>query len=1118
MIWITAAVAATLATGTGWAGAAEPEARTPHAGMIRTPDVSATHIAFRYADDLWLVPREGGSAVPLASPPGPELLPRFSPDGSRLAFVAHYDGSAAMYTVPVAGGVPVRATYHPPMQGLCDWTPDGRLLYFTAHRNWQLARTELFTVDPDGGMPRRVAVPYGAEASMSADGRYLAYMPVLRRWVGLWKRYVGGSATDLWVADLEEGTYRKVTDWVGSDIYPMWHGGKLYYVSDAGPNHRRNIWVLDLDTGERRQLTRHAEFDVRRPAAGPGPGGEGEIVFTVGDSLRLLDLATGEEREVEVRIPGARETLRPRHLDVAKAAGHFSVAPGGKRLAVEARGDVWTVPAEHGAPRNLTRTSGAAERYPSWSPDGRWIAFFSDRSGEYELYVVQSDGKAEPRQVTSGHRTFFYPPAWSPDSKRLVFQEKTGDLWLCTVASGELERIATDSSAPTRPEAHLSVAFSPDSRWIALHLPEPFSESIRSLWLYDTEQAKLHRVTGAMADEAYPVFDRKGDHLYFTARRALEPVYSEVEFDWAFTDTMVLMAAPLRDGVERPFAAKSDEVTWEEEDETAQAQDAPAEDAERKAGGESGEDGPAPVTIELDGFQQRAYQLPVKPGFFSSLAVNDEGHLLYLSGRALPGLEPPQLKLVDPTDEKGEDKLVAAGAQAIAVSADGGTVAVSSGGGAPKLYRARAEAEAVSPVTDGMIAHVEPRAEWEQVFDDTWRLFRDFFYDEEMHGVDWPAVRDRYAAMLPDCASRADVTLVIGEMIGELNVGHARYRPPQEPGMPKGPEVGLLGVDFELADGGYRFARIYEGPDWRTDTRSPLARPDLDVGAGDYLLAVNGVPMDTSEDPWSAFVGLAGREVVLTVGPRPEMDEDARDIVVKARDWSWEEFLRYRAWAEDKRRYVDEVSGGRIGYMHIPNYVPSGLELFVEQFFPQQGREALIIDERFNGGGWTPHRFLEFLDRPPMMYRAKRHAVDNPVPSDAHFGPKCLLMNDLSGSSGDMFPWMFRHAGLGPLIGTRTWGGVVGLSGNPGLIDGSYPVIPNAGTYTADGRWIIEGWGVEPDIEVPDDPAALMEGTDVQLERAIEEMRRALERPHHTRPEPPAPPDRTGMGVPEAQR
>jgi len=605
--------------------AAGESGMSPHAGMLRDPDVSSTHIVFRYADDLWLVPREGGTALPAASPPGEEMFPRFSPDGSMLAFVAYYDGDPEIYTMPAGGGVPVRVTHQPGPQALCDWVGPDRLMYYTGHRNGLLARTEIFTVGAEGGMPSPVPVPYGADASLSEDGRYLAYVPVMRYWVAGWKRYIGGSASDIWIMDLEKKSWREATDWAGSDVMPMWHGGVLYYVSDAGPEHRRNIWSWDPESGDRRQLTRHEHFDVRTPAVGPGPSGEGEIVYTAGDEMHLLELQGGEDRIVEVRVPGARSALRPRSVDVSGSIGHFSLSPGGKRVAVEARGDIWTLPAENGSPRNLTRSSAAAERYPAWSPDGRWIACFSDRSGEYELHVLPSDGRGEGRRVTSGHETFFYPPVWSPDSRSLVFQEKSGEIWLCGFESGKMEKIGSDPWPSTTPGGRSPVSFSPDGRWIACSLSEPSNGSIRSIWLYDTEDSKLHRATGALADETLPVFGRDGDYLYFAARRAFDPVYSEIEFTWAYENTQVLYAMPLRDGVKSPFAPVSDEVSWDDGEEGGDADGGGSESGDGPEG-----EGPGRVEIDIAGIQERSYRLPAAPGTFSGLMVDDTGNLVYL--------------------------------------------------------------------------------------------------------------------------------------------------------------------------------------------------------------------------------------------------------------------------------------------------------------------------------------------------------------------------------------------------------------------------------------------------------------------------------------------------------
>lgn len=1095
---------------------------SPHAGLLRDPDVSATHVAFRYADDLWLVPREGGLATPLASPLGEELNPRFSPDGSTLAFVANYDGDMDLYTVPAAGGVPFRVTHEPGWQVLSDWTPDGRLLYSAGSRHGLGARSELYTVAAGGGMPEPLPVPYGTDGAISPDGRWLAYVPNTTRYYRDWKRYVGGTAADIWLSGLDDHTWHTATDWPGTDAYPMWHGDRLYFLSDAGPAHRLNLWSYDPASGERRQLTRYAEIDVRTPAVGPGPAGGGEIVFTVGSELHLLDLATLEDRIVEVRVPGARPRLRLAPVDVADRIGAFSLAPDGARVAVEARGDVWTLPAEHGTPRNLTRTSGVGERDPAWSPDGRWIAFFSDRSGEYQLHVTPADGSGEERQLTERSSGFLYRPQWSPDSRHVLFQDQAGALWLQEVAGGAARKVATDPWA----RGPAGASWSPDGRWIAFDLAEPVGADVRSIWLYDVAGGALHRATSALADERLPAFDRAGDHLFYVARRALEPTLSDLEFSFVHEDTQVLAGLPLRRDVESPYRPRSDEAEAEGGE----------DDGDDDRGGDGGEDdegggdaddggggsGGAPeVRIDLEGLERRAFRLPVAPGGFAGLAVNDKSQLLYLRTSGGEAGDEPLLQLFDPENEEREEKTVAKGVRQADLAAGGAKLAARSGDrGVPAIHEARPGAEGKPAVGAPMIATIEPRAEWRQLFDDAWRLFRDFFYDPDMHGLDWAAVGDRYREWLPDVASRDDLTFVVSEMISELNVGHAHLGggAPEEP-TPDLP-AGLLGADLELDGGAYRVARIYRGPAWQLEPRSPLAAPGVEVVQSDYLLAVDGVPVDPAVDPWAPFVGMAGHEVVLTVGPRPGGPDGGatRDVVVEPLDLRADTRLRYFDWVEGNRRRVAEATGGRVGYLHIPDYGPFGLSFTLQQLLAQRDAAALVVDQRFNGGGWTPDRFLELLDRPPLMYRARRHGLDSPVPYFAHFGPKCLLMNELSGSSADMFPWMFREAGLGPLIGTRTWGGVVGLSGNPALIDGQTLRIPNHGTYSADGRWIIEGWGVEPDVEVREDPSRMLAGEDPQLEAAIAEMLRALDAPHYTRPPRPPGPDRTGLGVPVGER
>ncbi|MHC5001716.1 MAG: S41 family peptidase [Planctomycetota bacterium] len=1191
----------------------------PDATMLQFPDVSAEHIVFVYANDLYRVGKDGGTAVRLASPPGKEGFPRFSPDGRRIAFMGNYEGNSDLYVLPAeGGGVAERVTHHPGTEILSNWTPDGRLLF------WMPGAV---------GLPELLPVPYGANGSISSDGEWLAYTPHSRDH-RTWKRYRGGMATDIWLFNLKDSTSRRITDWEGTDSQPMWHGRKVYYLSDAGPEHRLNIWVYDVDRDRRRQVTSFSDYDVKYPSIGPDNGGPGEIVFQAGPSLYLLDLQTGRSSTVDIVVPGDRPTLRPKHVEYARYLSDGDVSSTGKRGVVEARGELWSVPAEKGVVRNLTRTDGVAERDPLWSPDGRWIAYVSDATGEYEIYVTQSDGNGETRQLTSDATCWRLLKAWSPDSKLICHSDKTGAVHLLDVESGESTHVVTDSWAVQWP-----VSFSHDSKWLAFAMSDT-GNSQSVVHVYDIENGELHRLTGNMFTSTWPVFDREGKYLYFASNRAFSPTYSDIDQSFVYRNSDTLLAVPLNGEVENPWIPESDEEEWEEDEEEtedeAEGAEADGDGDEEAADGDEGDDEAAeepkspihgvwegvihgldamgmpelsfkltviarddgtffgsseamgesrdfdevtfdegsgafsatsnqdgvtlvltgtlegdtltgtwemsemgisgdweatrtdeevdesaaggeaePVKIDFDDFEARAMMLPVPPGSFGNLAVNDKNQLIYI--RAGDGM--PSIKLFDIDDpEKGERNVVG-GAMGFAMSADGKKLAVQGATGFAIVSAAPGQSLA-KPVDMSMLkGWVDPREEWKQIFHEAWRLQRDFFYDPNMHGVDWDTVRERYAAMVDDCVTREDLSFVIGEMIAELNVGHAYYgggdgeTPPSE-------NVGLLGCDFELAttDEGtaYRIKAIHEGASWDADARGPLSQPGVDVKEGDFLLAVNGVPVSTALDPWAPFVGLAGQVTELTVSDRPVIDEEARRVLIKP--MGSESNLRFRAWIESKRRYVEEATDGRIGYIYVRNTgIPGQNDLF-RQFYGQIHKDGLIIDERWNGGGQIPTRFIELLNRPRTNYWARRDGKDWPWPPDSHQGPKCMLINGLAGSGGDMFPALFRQAGIGKLIGMRTWGGLVGMSGNPGLIDGARVTVPTFGFYEKDGTWGIEGHGVDPDIEVIDDPALMVDGSDPQLDAAIEHILAEVKRNPYVPAKRPDSPDRSGMGITEQDK
>jgi len=1223
------------------AGDEQSATTRPHAAMLRYPDVCADKVVFVYANDLWVVDREGGQASPLASPPGTESSPKFSPDGKWIAFGGNYDGNRDLYVIPVGGGVPRRVTHHPAGENLCDWTADGRLLFSAGGYQGLGPMPKLFCVSPEGGLPNALPVPYGAAGAISPDGAWLAYTPHTRDQRS-WKRYRGGMATDIWLFHLHEHQSRKITRWEGTDTRPMWQGDKLYYLSDRGSENKLNIWVYDVKAGSRKQVTFFDSYDIKWPSIGPGPRGAGEIVFQYGAGLWLLALDTGRTREIEVSVPCAQPTLRPITRNAAEFMQSWEISPTGKRAVVQARGDVWTLPAEKGTPRNLTRTSGVAERSPAWSPDGKWIAYFSDVSGEYELHITQSDGKGETRSVTAGHATYFYTPVWSPDSKKLAFYDKAARIFLHTLDDGATKVIDED---PWGNRSNLS--WSHDSRLVAYTKVDEINQ-LSAIWIYNIDTEESTRATSGVFNDSSPAFDRKGDFLYFTSARSFQPSYSDVDSTFIYDDSGVLLAAPLRADIKSPWLPESDEETWDEKDDgkedaedadsgdkadeddgdnddngsdvaaavdevsgtwegsvalpegelsltitlalhsggsvtgsftspvysgdlrgsfdpssktltvtatidgqftvvievtvqdgsmsgtvtvegdvfpiSAQRTSAGAEEDDATDGGEQKADTASKegsdkekksekdkqkktVAIDFEDFERRAIHLPVPRGNYHSLAVNDKNQLLYVRRGA-------GIKLFDINDKKKDEKTVDASARGFSLSADGKKLLVIQGRRA-SIRNAAAGGSSKRVVADAMNIVIDPREEWRQVFVEAWRIYRDFFYVANMHGVDWPAIRRLYGAMLESCLTREDVSYVIREMIAELNVGHAYYFGGDGEDEPR-VSVGLLGVDWELDQGAYRIARIYEGAPWDFDARGPLSQPGVEIHEGDYVHGVNGVPLDPAKDPWAAFVGLSGQTVILTVSDKPKLDDGARDVVIETS--GSERMLRYRAWIEHNRSYVDEQTDGRVGYIYVPDTGRRGQNDLVRQYVGQRHKQALIIDERWNGGGQIPSRFIEMLNRPVTNYWAVRHGKDSTTPGDAHHGPKCMLINGLAGSGGDMFPWLFREAGLGKLIGTRTWGGLVGLSGNPGLIDGGYAAVPTFGFYEKDGTWGIEGHGVDPDIEVVDDPALMVGGGDPQLDRAIRLMLQEIAEHPYTPPRRPASPMRSGMGITEQDK
>ncbi|OHB64737.1 MAG: hypothetical protein A2Y76_11000 [Planctomycetes bacterium RBG_13_60_9] len=1118
-----------------FAAESQESSHTPDARMLRFPDVSATEIVFVYAGDLWIVPKTGGTARRLSSPKGQELLPKFSPDGSFIAFSGNYDGNTDVYVVSAQGGTPRRLTHHPEADSVVEWYPDGKNILYRSRMFSPSGRFNRFFKQPvEGGLPEVLPLPYAEMASFSLDGTRMAFQFISCEF-RTWKRYQGGMASDLWLYDFVSNTSEKFTDFAGTDALPMWRENTIYFMSDRDGQKKLNIWAYDLRTKRTWQVTKFSEYDVKWPSIGPN-----EIVFENGGVLYLLDLATETHKPLRISVPCDLPQTRAELKNVSGHIQSFSLSPSGKRALFEARGEVFTVPEKYGSVRNLTNTSGVAERYPAWSPDGKHIAYFSDKTGEYELYLRPGDDKGEEKQITKGGSAFRYSPTWSPDSKKIAFSDKTGTLFVLDVESGQIKSLDKDEWFNMQ-----SYSWSSDSRWLTYS--KRGANRHGNIMICDVNDGTVRQVTSHFYDDSRPVFDVEGKYLFFCSNRQFSPMYGDMDSTWIYPHSTRVYAVTLRKDLESPLAPRSDEEEVKKEDEKKKEQgkdekekdkdadqekkegedkkdDASkdddksteekkaAEDKDEKAKkpeeGQKDKKGVEPVKIDFDGFESRAVELPVQAGDVGSL-YSIKGKLLFV--RRLPtGARrsgEPSGKLMYYDLKEREEKTVLDGINDCDVSVDGKKV----------IYRSRSTYGIVDVgenkkvgdgkiASDGLKAWINPQEEWRQIFTEAWRIERDYFYDPNMHGVDWEAMKQRYAALLPFLVDREDLNYVIGEMIAELNCSHT-YVSGGDIDQPDRLSVGLLGCDFELdkKNNAYRISKIYEGAAWDVEARSPLRSPGVKVNEGDYLLAVNGRPVDTSQDPWAAFQGLAGEVVRLTVGRTPEK-KDANDVLIQP--VSSESRLRNLAWIESNRKIVEKATQGRVGYVYVPDTSINGQNELVRQFTPQWDKDALIIDERFNSGGQIPDRFIELLRRPTYNYWARRDHRDWQTPTISHTGPKVMIINGWSGSGGDAFPYYFREAGLGPLVGTRTWGGLIGMSGNPQPIDGGSVSAPTFGIYEENG-WAVEGYGVDPDYEVENAPHEMVAGHDPQLETAISVAQKLLEKQPPKRPQKPAYPNRS---------
>lgn len=1061
-------------------------------GLMHYPVISRTHVAFVYGDQIWVAPRTGGVAEKLTDTPGAKYRLAFSPDGQTIAFSANPDGNPNLYTIPLKGGSPTRITHLPFNVYLCQWLAPDKLLFYTNSLSFSLLAMQLFTVHSTGGLPVKLPVPYGSEGALSPDADWLAYTPYwpqtnLRQ---TRKRYLGGIAPDIWLFNLRTHASKKITDWPGTDTMPMWLGRTIYYLSDAGPEHRLNVWSYDTAIGTRKQITAFSEYDINRPSIGLGAQETGEIIFQYGPELRLLDIATGQTRSLEITLPTDATSLRPREVDASKFITNSELSTGKEEVLLGARGDVWVLSAGGGAaPKNITRSSGAFERDPAWSPDSRHVAYFSDSTGEYELYVSRADGTGEAQRITTLGPGFRYAPQWSPDSNKIAFTDVAGGIFLTTLATRETKRIDADAWSQQS-----QLAWSQDSGWLAY--TKLGDNRLSAVWLYNIASGEKRQISGGMYNDDSPAFDRRGDYLFFVSNRNFaSPALDPLNRTFAYTNTSAIVAVPLRDEVASPLLMPR-----------------PKRVPGAKDGGGPDSFAQKPLHIELQGLGRRAVVLPTLRANIFNLGITADGNPIY--ARTTTSGE-SSIRIFDLSSEKAEERVVLEGASDFQLVADGRKALVRKMGALSVIDATPDQKLTAQVSTAGMSMRIDQRAEWRQIFDDTWRLFRDFFYAPNMHGVNWSLMRERYRRLLDRAVTRGDVNYVISEMIAELNTGHAWISNPGDVERQSESQSAMLGADFRVENGAYRINRLYESAPWDAAAQNPLVQAG--VKEGDYLLAVNGTPLDMGKDPWAALQLTANTPVKLTISGKPAMDASAREIVVKplANDSD----LRHRAWVERNRALVERLTNGQVGYLHIPDFTFNGLSEFVRQFQGQIDKKALIIDPRWSQGGSVGDILVRMLDQPPLNYYGGRYnARDWPVPARAHQGPKCVLINHLVVSAGENFSYYFRKLGLGKLVGTRTWGGLVGLNGNPALIDGGYVNIPNAPFFSGEGEWLIENRGLEPDVEVLDDPSLMADDNDPQLEAAIRLMLDEIRRNTVNPPRHPPYPNRSIMSNPSRKK
>ncbi len=1087
-----------VATGIVSAGAADAADSRP---LLRFPDIHHNTVVFVHGEDIWTVPVEGGVATRLTIHDGEERFPKFSPDGELIAFTGDYDGNSDVYVMSRHGGDITRVTFHPGGDVVVGWHPTSGKILFSSARSSFSRFVRLFLINPDGTGLEEVPIHEAAWGSYSMDGRRIAYNRVGREF-RTWKRYQGGNEQNVYIYDVDSKKDGMFTDWAGTDRTPMWGGASIYFSSDR--DRTLNLYALDPATGDVKQLTSHTEYDVRRPSIGPAPMNasskfEFAVVYELGGELHYYETYKGETRKIPVEIMSDSPEARPYMKKVSGSVNGIDISPSGKRALVTARGEVFTVPLKHGPTRNLTQSSGARDKDAAWSPDGRHVAWISDESGEYEIWMGDPKGETEPVKLTTHKDGYRHTLRWSPDSKKIAFADQTLRCWILDVKSGKLTEVDkaeyehVDVSVDLKP-IH-DFAWSPDSRYLAYS--KLTAELVYQVFVYDVGAGKTHTASDGLFNDFGPAWARDGKHLFFVSNRRFSPTLGDFEWEMVYKDMAGIYVLTLAAGGEALLVPESDEELADNGDDNGDGDgdgDGDKKDKDKKKSKE------VTVTIDWDGLAGRIETLPLERGNYRGLQAGDKG--LFFLNREEGDFNRFEFRAVRDMDlyrweyEDREEVSVIEGVREYKLSADGKSIVYRKSRGVGIIKSSAKESKGEKLDLSDMKMSLDPRAEWMQIFDEAWRMERDFYYEPGMHGLDWPAMREKYGRLVPSASCRQDMRFIIGELIGELNTSHTYVYGGDRRRRADRVNVGMLGVDWEVDEelGRYRFRKIYRVPDWTREVIPPLTRPGIDVQSGDYLLAVNGREVTADRNIYSYFQGLAGEQVRILVSseaPKKGTPKNAREFVVEP--IRGERTLRYLDWVEHNRAVCNDASDGQIGYIHLPDTYLGSAREFPKYYYSQLRKKALVIDGRFNGGGLDPYMFLHRLRNVPLAYWTRRYSADQTIPdftlNNAHM---VCLTNRQAGSGGDMLPMEFQILGMGPVIGTRTWGGLVGVSMFYRLVDGGGLSCPDYRIYTPDGEWIVENEGVTPDIIVDLDPKEVFEGLDAQLMKGIEELKKMI--------------------------